>query len=61
MFTRVDELRESTPRPQALVCVADPADWPTEVSNGLDGTYTADTTADDLRDAGVPEYDIVDQ
>ena len=53
-------MRPSPPQ-RPLVCIAKPASWPTEVSNRLDGTYTADTTADDLRAQGVPERDIVDE
>ena len=61
VFARVEELRPSTPPQRPLECLATPASWPTEVSNRLDGTYIADTTAEDLRAQGVPERDIVDE
>lgn len=58
LFARVDELKETLPAQQVLGCVVTPDSWPTEVSNQLDGTYTAVTTADDVVAQGTPEAEI---
>jgi hypothetical protein len=59
VFARVDQLQGSISSAKPLVCIAKPDSWPTEASSRLDGTYTSDTTADDLRAQGIPEQDLV--
>ena len=59
LFARAEELRTSLPAPRAPICPTAPADWPTEVSSRLDGTYAGDTTAQDDLDQGVPANEIV--
>ncbi|MFH8251991.1 hypothetical protein ACH3VR_16620 [Microbacterium sp. B2969] len=61
VFQRVAELRATTPPEKPLECMDPPADWPTEVSDRLDGTYTADVTRDDRLAQGYPDWNIADE
>ena len=59
VLDRIDELRATTVPEPAPACPIVATEWPTTISDRLDGTYSSDTTADDLRAQGVPEIDVV--
>jgi TRAP-type C4-dicarboxylate transport system substrate-binding protein len=56
---RINALRAQVRPESAPSCPTISADWPKTVSGRLDGTYSSDTTADDLRAQGIPEVDVV--
>lgn len=61
ILDRIQDLHSQEIEAATPACPLTPADWPTEVSDRLDGTYTGDTTAEDLRAQGKPERDVVEE